>query len=82
MSETNRNKVCVSKRINNYKLYIYADIFEDLKCVLSSLVSDKTSKKLNDTARALHNEVSHLKCDEFTEYYIVERGYNFIDSGK
>ncbi len=73
----NKKKVHVSKRINDYGLCMYADIFEILKIMIDSHVSEETSKQLYDVSVAIHKEIGHLKCDEYTDFYVIERGYNY-----
>ena len=77
MSKNNQNKVYVSKRIDDYALYMYADIFDILKIVLDGHVSEETSKQLYDVSVAIHKEIGHLKCDEYTDFYVIERGFNY-----
>ena len=68
MSKKNKNKVYVSKRIEDYGLYMYADIFDNLKILLEGHVSDSISKQLYDVSIAIHKEIGHLKCDECTDF--------------
>ena len=73
----NKKKVSVSKRIDDYGLCMYADIFEILKIMLQGHVSEETSKQLYDVSVAIHKEIGHLKCDEYTDFYVIERGFNY-----
>ena len=73
--KSNKDKVYLSKKIGNYELYVYADIFDDLRIVLEDLVNDDIKKMLYETSVAIHKQVNHLKCDEITDFYIVEKGY-------
>ncbi len=77
MSKNNQNKVYVSKRIDDYALYMYADIFDILKIVLDGHVSEETSKQLYDVSAAIHKEIGHLKCGEYTDFCVIERGFNY-----
>ena len=56
---------------------MYADIFEILKIMLQGHVSEETSKQLYDVSVAIHKEIGHLKCDEYTDFYVIERGFNY-----
>ena len=73
----NKKKFYVSKRIDDYGLCMYADIFEILKIMLQGHVSEETSKQLYDVSVAIHKEIGHLKCDEYTDFYVIERGFNY-----
>ena len=73
----NTNKMEVSKIIDNYALYLYADVFDDLKTLLDGLVSEGTAELLCNCSKAIRNEVGHLKCDELTDCKVIEYGYNF-----
>lgn len=71
-----RKFVVIKKKIPCTTLYLYADLFDNLKDVLEPLVNQKTKKMLYDLSCAIHNQIPHLECDNFIDSYIVEEGYN------
>lgn len=80
MSNKNRKKEYVSKEIKNLVAYM----FEYALCCfmpsgefLKENLSDDTYKKYCIFIEALSNDVGHLKCDECTDEYVIECGYNF-----
>lgn len=74
-NQTHKDRVYLSKRIDDYELYFYADIFDDFRLTLENYVNDDIKKMLLDTSIAIHKQVNHLKCDEITEFYFIEKGY-------
>lgn len=72
-----RKFVVIKKKIPCTTLYLYANLFDDLKVVLEPLVNKKTKKMLQDLSFAIHNQIPHLECDNIIDSYIVEEGYNY-----
>lgn len=72
-----RKFALIQKKINCTTLYLYADLFDDLKVVLEPLVDKKTKKMLLELSNAIHEQIPHLQCDNITDCYIVEEGYNY-----
>lgn len=74
-----KKRIKVSKRINQYNSYILYDIILSLwgewaKCCA---LSQETTEKFNEFAKSFNRDLNHLECDEYTEIYIVECGYNY-----
>lgn len=79
MCNNKENHKLLTKRIDNYSLYVFADLFDDLKSAYGTEngLSEKSQNLIHQLSESLHNDVGHLKCDEVTDWYIIEEGFNW-----
>lgn len=66
------------KKISCVSLYLYAELFDDLKEMLNLLVDDETNEMLLELSEKIHSQIPHLECDAITDSYIVEVGYDYV----
>lgn len=80
MSERENHKI-LSKRIDNYTLYFFTELFDELKSLVigDERLSQETRDMLRQLSRNLHRDIGHLKCDVMDNFYIVEEGFNYDD---
>lgn len=67
------------KRFDDTELYICGDMLSELRAVLINNVNiSSQSKALFDQLyTSIHGDIGHLKCDEYTDIYIIEEGHNY-----
>lgn len=82
MNEEERgNHKILSKRIDNYSLYFFTEMFDELKSlvILDGRLSEEARDLMRQLSRQLHKDIGHLQCDVMDHFYIVEEGFNFND---
>lgn len=70
------NRKMLTKRIDNYGLYFYATMLDDIKGFVYPMLSEECNDLFMQLMEKIYDELECLKCDEFIGCYIVEEGYN------
>lgn len=73
------NRKILTKRIDNYGLYFYATILDDIKAFINPMLSNECNDLFIQLMQKIYDELECLKCDEITACYIVEEGYSIMD---
>ena len=69
----------ITKRIDNYALYAYYDVLDDIRYQIDGLLSPKSRDLFLQLTTGIYDEIGHLQCNELTDCYIIEEGFNFDD---
>lgn len=67
------------KRFDDTELYIYGDILSEIRAAFinNANISSQSKALFDKLYSSIHNDIGHLKCDEYTDIYIVEEGHNY-----
>lgn len=66
------NHKIIRKRIDDCKMYAYADLLSDIKSNIDAGLSGKSQFLFQELIMSIDNDIGHLKCDELTDSYAVE----------
>ncbi|MDE6469845.1 MAG: hypothetical protein K2L19_02340 [Eubacterium sp.] len=69
----------LAKRFDNTRLYILGDALSAIRALLvnDNDISKKSKRLFEELYDSVHDDIGHLKCDEYTDIYIVEEGHNY-----
>lgn len=76
-----KNKIEVSKKIDNYVAYMFEHAMLEYtpnRELLKYHLKAKNIQKYDAFMQALYDEVGYLECNECAEEYSIEYRYNFI----
>lgn len=73
------NDKLLTKKFDNTRLYILGDILTEMHSVFinDNHISHKTKRLFDELYYSVHDDIGHLKCDKYTDIYIVKEGHNF-----
>ena len=77
-----KKRIKVEKRIDNVSAYVIWDIFSDIWYYMitsSPDISVSAKAKFESFIKQMSEDINHLKCDEYDNPYLVERGFNYTD---
>ncbi|MFR5875353.1 MAG: hypothetical protein ACLUFN_02560 [Eubacterium sp.] len=69
----------ISHRVDNVALFIAVYNLDDIYENIHEYIKKENADAFLDVIKKLEQEVKLIKCNEITDIFLVEQGYNFDD---